>query len=125
MDVPKERRHSVKIVRWVARLWSILVFIVALMVIFSPNPQATEPVPVADCFLLSLWGVAILGLLVSWRWELVGGITTVAAMVLREVAWIVLKGGWLVNFLLFWLFVMPPAGLFLVAWGLERKASRQ
>ena len=64
--------RSVIIIRWIARIWSILVFVVALLTIFPPDPNATEPVPVADWFLLSLWGVAILGLLVAWRWELVG-----------------------------------------------------
>jgi len=115
--------RSVKIIRWIARIWSILIFVVALLEIFTPDPNATEPVPVADWFLLSLWGVAILGLLVAWRWELVGGIITIATMFIRELAWVILKGHWLVNFLIVWLFVVPPAILFLVAWGLERKAK--
>lgn len=116
--------RSVKIIRWIARIWSILVFVVALLEIFTPDPNATEPVPVADWFLLSLWGVAILGLLVAWRWELVGGIITIVTMFIRELAWVILKGHWLVNFLIVWLFVVPPAILFLVAWGLERKAKK-
>jgi hypothetical protein len=116
--------RSVKIIRWIARIWSILVFVVALLEIFTPDPNATEPVPAEDWFLLSLWGVAILGLLVAWRWELVGGIITIATMFIRELAWFILKGHWLVNFLIVWLFVVPPAILFLVAWGLERKAKK-
>ena len=110
--------------RWIARIWSILLFVVALLTIFVPDPNAIEPVPVADWLLLSLWGVAILGLLVAWRWELVGGIITIATMFIRELAWVILKGHWLANFLIAWLFVVPPAILFLVAWGLERKASK-
>jgi hypothetical protein len=116
--------RSIKIICWIARIWSILVFVVALMIIFSPDPYATEPVPVADWFLLSLWGVAVLGLLVAWRWELVGGIITIATMFIREMAWGILKGHWLVNFLIVWLFLVPPAILFLVAWRLERKAKK-
>lgn len=116
--------RSAKIIRWIARIWSILVFVVALLEIFTPDPNATEPVPVADWFLLSLWGVAILGLLVAWRWELVGGIITIATMFIRELAWVILKGHWLVNFLIVWLFVVPPGILFLIAWGLERKAKK-
>jgi hypothetical protein len=117
--------RSVKITRWIARLWSILVFVVALLIIFTPDPYATEPVPAADWFLLSLWGVAVLGLLVAWRWELVGGIITIATLFFRELAWVVLKGGWMVNFLIVWLFLLPPAILFMVAWGLERKAGKR
>jgi len=36
----------------------------------------------------------------------------------------VLKGDWLVNFLIIWFIVVPPAILFLVAWGLERKVKK-
>jgi len=115
--------RSVIIMRWIARIWSFLVFAVAILEIFVPDPNATEPVPLADWFLLSLWGVAILGVLVAWRWELVGGIITIASMFIRELVWIILKGQWLVNFLIVWLFVLPPAVLFLLAWGLERKAK--
>jgi hypothetical protein len=46
------------------------VFVFALLRIITPDPYATEPVPASDWFLLSLWGVAILGLLIAWRWEL-------------------------------------------------------
>jgi hypothetical protein len=116
--------RSVKITRWIARIWSLLVFAVALLIIFSPDPYATEPVPAADWFLLSLWGVAILGLLVAWRWELVGGMITIATLFIRELAWVMLKGDWMIDFLIAWLLIAPPAVLFMVAGGLERKASK-
>jgi len=124
MSAAKVVPRSGKIIRWIARLWSILVFVVALLIIFTPDPYATEPVPVADWFLLSLWGVAILGLVVAWRWEFVGGIITIATLFIRELAWVILKGDWMVSFLIMWLFIVPPAILFLVAWGLERKAMQ-
>lgn len=115
--------QSVRIVCWLARAWRILLFIVALMVIFHRDPRATEPVPAVDWLIFSLWGVAILGLLVAWRWERMGALIAVAAMVIRELAWVALRGHWLVNFLIFWLFVLPPAILYLFAWGLEKKAG--
>jgi hypothetical protein len=45
-------------------------------------------------------------------------------MFVRELIWVMLKGDWLVNFLIIWFFVVPPAILFLVAWGLERKTKK-
>jgi hypothetical protein len=54
----------------------------------------------------------------------VGGTITIATLSFRELAWIVLKGDWIVNFLIAWLFIVPPAILFLVAWGLEHKANK-
>lgn len=111
-------------IRWIARIWSILVFVFSLARIFLPDPYATEPVPPSDWFLLSLWGVAILGLLIAWRWEFIGGIITIATMFFRELVWVVLKGSWWVNFLILWVFIVPPAVLFLVAWGLGRKTKK-
>jgi hypothetical protein len=108
-------------IRWIARIWGILIFAFTMIRIFLPDPYATEPVPASDWFLLCLWGVAILGLLIAWRWELIGGIITIATMFIRELVWVILKGDWWVNFLILWVIVVPPAILFLVAWGLERK----
>jgi hypothetical protein len=110
-------------IRWVARIWSLLVFALALMMIFTPDPYATEPVPAEDWFLLSLWGVAILGLLVAWRWERAGAILTLAVMFIRELAWVILKGGWIISFLIVWALLAPPAILFLVAWRSERELN--
>jgi len=118
------KSRFVKIYRWSGRIWSILVFAIALLRIFTPDPYATEPVPASDWFLLSLWGVAILGLLIAWRWELIGGIITIATMFFREIVWVILKGDWMVNFLIFWCLVVPPAILFLGAWRLERKTRK-
>ena len=112
------------IIRWTARVWGILVFALALIIIFTPDPYASGPVPAEDWFLLSLWGVAVLGLVIAWRWPLVGAILTIGTMFIRELTWIVLKGEWLVSFLLFWLLVVPPAILHLVAWGLDRRMAR-
>lgn len=117
-------RRNIKIIRWIARILSILVFVMTLSILFTPDPYATEPVPAEDWFMLSLWGVAILGLVIAWRWEFVGGIITIATMFIRELAWIILKGPWMASFLIVWLFVVPPAILFLGAWRLERKAMK-
>lgn len=123
MSPSKTMPRSAASIRWIARIWSILVFAVALLEILTPDPNATEPVPVADWLLLGLWGVAILGLLVAWRWELAGGMITIATMLVREMAWVILKGHWHANILIVWVFVVPPAILFLVAWGLGKRAK--
>ncbi len=116
-------RRAARIARWVARIWSALVFSIVLYMILTPDAGTTRPPP-ADWFLLGLWGLAVLGLMVAWRWEQVGGLITIGAMVLREAAWVALKGGWLVNFLIAWAFIVPPALLFLVAWRWERRARQ-
>ncbi len=116
--------QDARFARWVARIWSILVLAVALLVIVAPDPNYVKPVPAVDWLLLSLWGVAILGLFVAWRWEVAGAVTTIAAMLVREVLWVVLKGPWSVGFLFVWVLVVPPAIIFLAAWVRERSAKR-
>ncbi len=98
--------RAARVMRWVARIWRGLITVAALIMVFTPDPYATEPISLRDGFLLSLWGVAILGLLLAWRWEVVGGIVTIATMVVRELAWVVLYGDWLVNFLIMWVVVV-------------------
>jgi hypothetical protein len=116
MNTQSRTTLYVTIIRWIARIWSVLVWAVVLLSVFVPDPHATEPVPAEDWFLLSLWGIAALGLLVAWRWELVGAILTIGTMCLRELAWVILKGGWWLNFLIAWAFIVPPAVLFLLSW---------
>ncbi len=122
MNQTKAAQRPVRIIRWIARIWSLLLFVFAVARIFTPDPYATEPVPAEDWFLLSLWGVAILFLLVAWRWELVGGILAIVTMFVRELAWILIKGQWFLGFLILWAAVAPPAILFLIAGVLERRA---
>ncbi len=86
--------------------------------------DSTEPLPATDWFSIGLSGVAILGIALAWRWELIGAVITIITMILRELLWVMLRADWMVEFLIFWLFVVPPAILFLVAWGLERKIKQ-
>jgi hypothetical protein len=115
-----------KITRWIARIWTIPVFALTLMIAFGQDSTVSDPgaVPAVDWFLLGFWVVAVLGLALAWRWERAGGALTIAVMFLRELAWIILKGGWVINFLIFWALVAPPAVLFLVARALGKSSKK-
>jgi len=59
------------IIRWIARIWSILVFLTSILIIFIPTEKSVtasnaNPIAMEDAFLLSLYGVTILGLLLAW-----------------------------------------------------------
>jgi hypothetical protein len=116
--------HSVKIIRWIARIWSVLFIAGSLLIFFSPDSLNAGPIPTVDKFLLNLIGLAFLGLLIAWRWELVGGIFAIAMLFMREIVWVILKGHWLLGFLILWILIAPPAILFLMVWRLERKAKK-
>jgi len=121
-----KRPASVLWLRWVARIWSIGVLVIALLFIFTPDEYATgEPLAFREIFMLSLWGLAILGLLLAWIWERFGAIFTIVVMFLREIAFYLLYKEWIVNFLLIWAAVIPPAILFLLASSIERKAKKK
>jgi hypothetical protein len=117
--------RSAQTIRWIARIWTSILLAVVVLEIITPDPYVTEPVPAADWFLLSLWGVAILGLLLAWRWEVAGAAAAITAMCLREIAFFFVKGFWHPAFLLVWVFIIPPAVLFLAARGLERRKRKQ
>lgn len=121
MIEPTSISRSANVIRWAARIWSFLILLFTILRIFTPDPSITGPVPIEDWFLLSLWGVAELGLVVSWRWATAGAIITIGTLSLREIAWIIMKGRWIVNFLIVWAFIVPPAILFLIAQRLERE----
>ena len=112
--------RSAKIIRWTARIWSILATLIILFIFFGGEGIGQASIAPVDIFLLSLTGVALVRLFVAWRWELFGGIFTQAMLFLREIVWVILKGQWLLGFLFLWILIAPPAILFLIAWAMER-----
>ncbi|MEA3325886.1 MAG: hypothetical protein U9R53_01025 [Chloroflexota bacterium] len=114
--------RKILILRWIARIWSLVIFIFALIIIFSPDPYATgEPIPVTDYVLLGLWGGSVVGLLVAWLRERLGALIAIGTMLARELLFIIIEGRWYVNFLLIWAAFLPPAIIYLLAWRMERK----
>ena len=115
----------VTIIRWIARIWSILIFALAVLVIRTPDPWVVEPVPLADQIVMGLFGVAILGSLIAWRWEGLGGAIAIASVVAHDVTTRIMGGGGAWSQLLtpasplVFLFGFPGI-LFLVCWALSR-----
>lgn len=121
-----KRPRSVLWLRWVARIWSIGVLVIALLFVFTPDEHATgEPLALREIFMLSLWGLAIFGLLLAWLWETFGAVFTIGIMFIRELLFYFLYGEWIINFLLIWAAVIPPAILYLLASSIDRKAKEK
>lgn len=126
LNVPR----SVKVIRWIARGWSILVAVVLLMVFVIPalttTPQSSgeNPIKPLEIVLLSLFGVSGLGLLLAWRWEVVGACIAIVSIVVQQLTLSVTSNFWDMGQVIQALFFILPAALFLVAWGLERKAKK-
>lgn len=115
--------RRVKTLRWIARIWSIIVAASFVLMFFLPGSPGKPILPV-DKFLLALAGAAVLGLFVAWRWEREGVIFTIAMMSIREIVRIILKVNWMSGSLILWNFVVWPAIMFLIVRSLERKWKR-
>ena len=109
--------------RWIGRIWSLGLLVFTVMRVFTPDPYATEPITAIEILMLSFWGVAILALVSAWRWEKAGAIAAIVLMFLREAAWVVIYKGWIINFLIVWAAILPPAIAFLAAYRLKARWS--
>ena len=112
----------VTIIRWIARVWSVLIFLVALLIVVAPDPYVVQPVPLTDWIELGFYWVSILGLLLAWRWEGLGGAIALAGIVGHAVAFRIFRGSWFVQAIPVFVLGLPGI-LFLVCWALSRGRS--
>jgi hypothetical protein len=111
--------------RWIARIWSVLSALLVILSGFDPgNRLVAEPVPFIEWLLVSLYAVAAAGLLLAWRWELLGAGLAIASMLVEIPGFRLIKGVWYPNVFAFAvpvvLFILPGI-LFLVCWGLLQR----
>ena len=119
--------RKILVLRWIARIWSLIIFIFALVITFSPpDPHATgEPLSISTYVLLGLWGASVVGLLIAWLWERLGALIAIGTMVARDLLFLIVEGRWYVNFLLIWLVFLPPAVMYWLAWRMERSLQEK
>jgi len=114
--------RKILILRWIARIWSLGIFVFAIIRVFSPDPHASgEPLALREIVMLGMWGLSIVGLMLGWLWELPGALIAIIALFLRELLYMVLYKEWIINFLLVWAAFLPPAIMFLLACRMEKK----
>jgi hypothetical protein len=116
----------IKTFRWIARIISILVLILAIGILLTPGTEVEGQTPtVAYWILLIMWCTGVLGLLLAWRWELVGAIIAIFALITRDMFYYSLSRQSFVDFGMVWLPILIPALLFLLAWWLEKRAREK
>lgn len=109
---------SVTTLHTIAVIWTLAALVDAVLLVIGKGQTRDFN----DWPLLALWGVAIIGLFVAWKWNLAGGIIAIAFTALHDIlAWII-NGSWQPGYMVMWAFIVPPAILFIVAWVLERNA---
>jgi len=108
----------IKIIRWIARIWSL--FSLALFLLFFIGESWGQPLQFTPEELLGLLffpGGVVLGMILAWKWELWGGLITVASLLAFYLLEFIMDrdfpgGPW---FLLF----AAPGFLFLLVWRLS------
>ena len=113
------RGRATRVLRWTARILSVL-FVAFCLLMFvgesleSRNRPGSEPLTADAAVQLAMMGVSLLGLLLAWKWELIGGIIALAAYVLVG----------LINYKAFIVIPIPILALmFLGCWWMDRKQA--
>ena len=102
-------------IRWTARILSILILTFHVMSFIGDQPTAT--LSRMDYIKLALWGLIMLGMIIAWKWDGIGGLLIVAVSAVQYVINPMHLSVWA-----FW--IAPLTGiLFLVYWMMSRKKS--
>jgi hypothetical protein len=108
---------AVRIIRWIARGWSIasigLIVLIFLGEILFPHAEASFRL--RDVILFAFFPIGTFaGMILAWRWELLGGALTVGSVVGFYVALWIMDGRFPRG--PFFLLMAAPGFLFLSAW---------
>jgi hypothetical protein len=113
----------VRVLRRIARVWSIVIWVIALWVAIAPATMLAGPsgaLPPGAELELGFYGLALVGLLVAWRREGLGGGLTLLGIIATNSSFAAFRGFWLPGLTFPALFIGIPALLFLSCWWLSR-----
>ena len=114
-------------IRWLARIWATLVIILSIMIAVVPESDAgqdSQPSPLVEMIGLAGYGLAALGLLAAWRWEVAGGIVAFLGVLVHDTFFYIAKGAraeWVTGNLIVGVIFLVPAALFIIHWSLARR----
>lgn len=108
--------------RWIARVWTILLFLILVLIVVVPDPYMVEPVPISEWIELSFYGLAFVGLALAWRWEAPGGIIAITGIACNAMVFRIFRGTWFIQTIPVLVFGLP-AVLYLSSWYLTRHKS--
>jgi hypothetical protein len=117
--------RAIKILRWIARIWGIIIALVVVMIAVTPDPYAVRPPSGIEIFYLSLYAVSALGLLVAWKWELIGALISVMGILTQAISVSIREGFAFMKIVPVELVFFIPAVLFIVCWTLSRRQREQ
>ena len=117
--------QAIKILRWIARIWGVIIALVVVMIAVTPDPYAVGPPSGIEIFYLSLYAVAALGLLVAWKWKLIGALISIVAMLTQAISGSIREGFAFMKIVPVELVFFIPAIIFIVCRALSRRQRKQ
>ena len=124
MEEKKERsRSAVVIIRRIARIWDAIVIVLMLPITIAEVvlPHVDEQVQTSEWVMLAFLPFgAVVGLILAWWWEGVGGGITVVSSLISLVIFLVVRDEFRPGFLIPLLAFAIPGILFLVYWFMSR-----
>lgn len=111
----------IRILRWTARIWSGLLAVLVVMISVTPDPNAVKPIPLGEMVELGFYGLALLGLILAWRWEILGGVIVLIGVLGNNIAFGFFRGYWFHGLSIPSLLFGLPAILFLLCWASARQ----
>lgn len=121
IHISHDRRLA--ILRWLARIWTLLLLILIIFVALDPGPEGIHHLPPLEYIPLGMTALAQLGLLLAFRWERLGGILALIGVAGIDLAYYLIHGtmnGALLNTSLLW---GVPAVVYLFCWARGRASS--
>lgn len=117
-------KNTLKILRWITRIWSLVILTFFLLITIGEflSPHTQVPITLVDIGMLLLFpGATCIGLIMAWRWEGLGGLISLSSVILFTL--IMAFSDRFNNpprFLLLLGFIAAPGLLFLLHWLLTR-----
>lgn len=99
-------------IRWVARIWSLLPVVFALGHLFEDDTNIVSEILFTDYMLLSLLAIYVIGLVIAWKWDLIGGLISAITFLVFIVLFAIFVDANFMAYVVFLLGAFPPALLF-------------
>ena len=116
--------RSALALRWIARIWGILLAVLIFFLFGLPAltaPGGSAALPAIDLLLIGLFALAALGLLLAWRWERTGAWIAILATILQQLLFSFSKDFWDAGQLIQSALFLLPAVFFLLAGRLAKR----
>ena len=117
----EKTNRNLLIIRWTARIIALFFILIMLLIFFGQILEGGGPQIDAWIGILFMPIGVVVGLILAWKWEGLGGIVTLLSLVCFHLFLVVQEG--VFRFFLFPYLIIVPAILFIAYWYLTRPSK--